>query len=112
MRPAQSELAGTAPPATAASEIRAQVAPEHERQLPQPVRLISRTGKGKVRVQGLLGVGDFWAVFPWRLREADSLRRRVPTAVIRALPWTGAGPDPGVPPGWDEKNDDQQEIAL
>lgn len=110
MRPTQAELTGLAPTATDAP--RAILVGEHERQLPQSVRLISRTGKGKVRVQGELGTRDFWAVYPWRLRDINAQRQRLPTAVIRALPWTGAGPDPGVPAGWDEKDDSQKGLDL
>ena len=102
MRPAQGEFnALNATPAAIEPPL-AELVPQHPRQMGQVVRLVARTGKGKIRVQGTTGRQEFWAVFPWFLRERQDRRRRIPTAVLRALPWQGAGPDPGMPAGWDE----------
>ena len=115
MRPAradQAELAGTAPPTTAASEVLAHLNPQHEKQMGQVVALVARTGKGKVIVRETVGRRGLFAVYPWRLREREDRRKQIPTALLRALPWQGSGDDPGMPTGPDEKDENQQEIGL
>lgn len=112
MRPDQRELGTLAGTSAAGREILAHLNPEHEKQMPQVVALVARTGKGKITVRETVGRQTVFAVLPWRLRDRQDRRRQIPTAVLRALPWQGAGPDPGLPAGPDERDDDQGEIGL
>lgn len=111
MRPAQSELPSLTD-ATAAPELLAHLNGEHERQLPQVVALVARTGKGKITVRETLGLRRVFAVWPWRLRDRQDRSRKIPTPVLRALPWAGTGEDPGMPTGEDEKDVNQGEMRL
>lgn len=58
------------------------------------VDMIARTGKGKIKVQGLNSGAPIFAAERFRLYDPGDYRRQISAEEFARLPWQGAGPDP------------------
>lgn len=91
------------PPATARATPdaprRAFVGPVRPRQDGFVADLLGRTGRGRILVRMVERTNTHFAVDRFRLHDVDKppgeARRRLSDAELDALPWKGAGEDPG-----------------